>query len=253
MTAEMRRANRLPAAVAAILIVTSGATARAADGWQWSIAPYIWASDISETLLLNDEIVGGGDTEFKDLVELVDTSLQLHFEGVRDRWGLFADLTYIDLSDSETGELEILRFDVEITEALLEAGAIYRPSGRSGKLDLLFGARYLSVDEKYRLQLGGLDPFEAAVDEGYLDALVGARYRIPLSQRWMISLRGDVSLGGTDHMWTAQGLVGWLFGAKRNSAVFLGYQYRDMKYVKADVIEVEKNLSGFGLGVKIGF
>ena len=47
--------------------------------------------------------------------------------------------------------------------------------------------------------------------------------------------------------------MGWLFGAKRNSAVFAGYRYRDMKYTKADFIEVGKTLSGFGLGVKIGF
>ncbi|MCK5376255.1 MAG: hypothetical protein KAJ97_04175 [Acidobacteria bacterium] len=226
--------------------------AHAAGGWNWSITPYIWASDISEDLILHGEVVGGGDTEFKDLLEVVDTSLQLHFEGIRDRWGLFADLTYIDLSDSETGELEILRFDVEITETLFEAGALYRPGGQSGKLDLLFGARLLTVDEVYRLQLGELDPIESSIDESYVDALIGARYHIPLSQRWVISLRGDLSLGGTDLMWTAQGMVGWRFGAKRNSAVFLGYRYRDMKYSKAD-FEVEKTLSGPGLGVKIGF
>jgi hypothetical protein len=235
-----------------VVLTAAASVGHAGDRWQWSLTPYIWASDISEDLILSDEIVGGGDTEFKDLVELVDTSLQLHFEGVGDRWGLFADLTYIDLSDSETGELAILRFDVEITEALLEAGAIYRPGGRSGKLDLLFGVRYLSVDEKYRLQLGELDPFETAVDEGYLDALIGARYNIPLSERWVISLRGDLSLGGTDYTWTAHGLVGWRFGAKRNSAVFLGYQYRDMEYSKV-AFEVEKTLSGPGIGVKIGF
>ena len=226
--------------------------ARAADGWNWSITPYMWASDISEDLILRGEVVGGGDTEFKDLLDLVDTSLQLHFEGIRDRWGLFADLTYIDLSDSETGELEILRFDVEITETLFEAGALYRPGGQSGKLDLLFGARLLTVDEVYRLQLGELDPIERSIDESYVDALIGVRYHIPLSQRWVISLRGDASFGGTDYMWTAQGLVGWRFGAKRNSGVYIGYRYRDMSYSKAE-FEVEKTLSGPGLGVKIGF
>ncbi len=139
----------LGAATIALLLIPS--SAHAASEWDWSITPYMWASDISEDLILSGEVVGGGDTEFKDLVDLIDTSLQLHFEGTRDRWGLFADLTYIDLSDSETGELGILRFDVEIQETLLEAGAIYRPGGRSGKLDLLFGARLLSVDEDYRL------------------------------------------------------------------------------------------------------
>ncbi len=103
------------------------------------------------------------------------------------------------------------------------------------------------------MQLGELDPLEPSIDESYVDALIGARYLIPLSERWVISLRGAVSLGGTDFMWTAQGLVGWRFGAKRSSAIFVGYQHRNMKYSKAEVIEVEKSLSGLGLGVKIGF
>jgi hypothetical protein len=53
-------------------------------------------------------------------------------------------------------------------------------------------------------------------------------------------------------MWSAQALVGWIFGAKRNSGVFLGYRYRDMEYSKGDAIEVKKNLSGPVFGVKIG-
>lgn len=144
------------------------------------------------------------------------------------------------------------RLDVEIEETVLEAGAIYRPGGRSGRFDLLFGVRMMAVDEDYRLQIGELPPVGASVDVDYLDALVGARYHIPLSQRWVISLRGDVSLGGTDVMWTAQGLLGWRFGAKRNSAVFLGYRYRDMEYTKAEVYEVKKTLSGFGGSERAG-
>jgi hypothetical protein len=237
------------------MLVGSAAVAESQqdDSWWWSITPYIWASDISEDLLVKDRITGGGDTEFRDLLDIADTTLQLHFEGQRDRWGLFGDLTYIELSDSQSGELGVLQFDVEIKEVLLEAGAIYRPGGRTGKLDLLFGARYLSVDEKYSLQLGESDPIGPVVDEGYLDALVGVRYNIPLGQRWLCSLKGDVSAGGTDYMWTAQGVVGWLFGAKRNSGVFLGYRYRDMKYTKTDVVEVKKTLSGPILGLRFGF
>ncbi|MCP4899444.1 MAG: hypothetical protein GY906_20965 [bacterium] len=246
------RAQRTALAIAVVLMVTAGTTVQAADGWLWSITPYVWASDISESLLIRDEIEGGSDTSFSDLVEIADTTLQIHFEGVKDHWGMFADYTYVELSDSKVGEMEILRLDVDITETVLEAGAIYRPGGRSGNFDLLFGVRQLTVDEKYNLQIGQFGPFESRIDEGYVDALVGARYRIPLSDRWVISLRGDVSAGGTDYMWTAHGILGWRFGAKRNSAIFVGYQYRDMEFTKGE-IDVKKNLSGFGLGVKIGF
>jgi hypothetical protein len=244
----MRRAIVIAVSVAAVATV-----ADAGERWQWSITPYVWASDISEDLIVDGEVVGGGDTEFSDLVDKLDTSLQLHFEGMGDRWGLFADVTYVELSDSQTGEMGVVRLDADIEETVLEGGVIWRPGGRPGRLDLLFGARLLEVDEDYRLQIGELDPFGLSVDESYLDALIALRYHIPLSQRWVISLRGDASFGDTDSVWTAQGMLGWLFGKNRNSAVLLGYRYRELEYTKADVIDVSKTLSGPGLAVKIGF
>jgi len=250
---NVTRAYLVSLLVVAVLLLTGTQGAHAGERWQWSITPYMWATDISEDLILDGAVVGGGDTEFNDLVDLVDTSLQLHFEGTGDRWVLFADINYVELSDSKTGEAGLGRFDVDIEEAVFEAGAVYRPGGRSGRLDLLFGARVLAIDEDYTLQIGDLPPVGTSIDETYVDALVGARYHIPLSDRWIISLRGDVSAGGTDYMWTAQGMLGWRFGAKRNSGIFVGYRYRDMEYSKADVVEVKKTLSGVGLAVRFGF
>jgi len=240
------------AAVTAIVVFAAG-DARAGDTWQWSITPYMWATDISEDLILSGAVVGGGDTDFDDLVDLIESSLQLHFEGTREHWGLFADVSSVELSDSQTGEYGFGRIDVDIEETVVEAGAIYRPGGRSGRLDVFFGARMLAITEDYRFQIADLPPYGTSIDEDYLDFLMGARYHIPLSDRWVISLRGDVSTGGTDHMWTAQGLLGWRFGAKRNSGIYVGYRYRDMEYSKADDFVVKKTLSGPGLGIRFGF
>jgi hypothetical protein len=245
------RRTRAIAIAVAVAAVTS--SVHAAEGWQWSLTPYMWATDVSETLLLDGSEVGGDDTEFSDLVDTLDTSLQLHFEGVGERWGLFADVTYIELSDSVEGELGFGRLDVELEETTIEGGLIWRPGGGADGLDVLVGARYLGVDEVYRLEIGALpDPYQRRLDEGYLDALGGLRYQVPLSPRWVLSLKGDVSAGGTDLTWTTQGLLGWRFGAHRNSAVLAGYRYRDLEYGKADVLDVEKTLSGFILGVRIG-
>jgi hypothetical protein len=34
---------------------------QAADDWQWSITPYLWATDINETLHAGDLPLGGSD------------------------------------------------------------------------------------------------------------------------------------------------------------------------------------------------
>jgi hypothetical protein len=249
----MRRTTDLLIVIAALGLVL-GFAAGGADATEWSLTPYMWGSDISETLLLDGSEVGGDDTDFDDLVDKLDTSLQLHLEGVGERWGVFGDITYVELADSADGELGFGRLDVEIEEMLVEAGLIWRGAGGPDGLELLLGVRYLDVDEVYRLAIGELpDPYQRRLNESYLDLLVGARYNALLSERWMLSLRGDLSAGGTDLVWTAQGLLGWRFGARRQSAVLAGYRYRELEYGKADVLDVEKTLSGFVLGLKIGF
>ena len=245
--------RRFAAAVAALIIGFSAADAEAGDRWQWSITPYMWASDIREDLLVDGDVVGGNDTEFKELVDKIDTSLQLHLEGVGDRWGLFADVSHVNLKDSETGEAGLTRFDVEIEETVWEAGLIYRPGGRSGTVDLLLGARNLVIDETYRLQLVGIASREIEIDESYLDVLIGGRWHIPLSDRWLVSLWGDASFGDTDTMWTAQGMLGWRFGSRRQSAVLVGYRSRELEYTQSDVVDVAKTLGGPGLALRIGF
>ena len=252
----MRRSAGSLAMIGAVAVFLAAAAggADAADQWRWSITPYMWATDISEDLILDGKVVGGGDTEFKDLADKIVTSMQLHFEGSKDRWGLFADVSHVDLRDSQSGELGFGRLDVDIKETVTEGGLLFRPGGSSRGVDLLVGLRYLAVIEKYHLELGDvLGPFDRRIDEDYLDALVGARWQIPLSDRLAVSLRGDISAGGTDYIWTTQALLGWRFGRYRNSAIFAGYRYREMKYTKADVLEVHKTLSGPGLGLKIGF
>jgi len=239
--------------IVTVFCLFTAVEARGGDSWQWSLTPYIWATDIREDVTLNGRVVGGGDTEFDDLVDIVEASYQLRFEGMREHWGLFADVSSVELSDSVSGEYGFARLDVDYEELVIDAGAIYRPGGRSGNLELLVGVRSFAFDQDYRLRVADGSPRDVSVDEDYLDFLMGARYRIPLSQRWAISLGGNVSTGGTDHILTAQGLLGWRFGANRNSAVFAGYRYRELEYTKAEVLEDRKTLSGFGLGVKFGF
>jgi len=243
---------RIFACALAAAFATQAYPAEGDEGWRWSLAPYLWASGIKETLRVDGEVVGGQDLTFADLVDKTEATAQLHFEGSRDRWGVFADLFYIELSDSGTGNLGVSRLDADIEEMTSEAGAIFRPGGRDGRFEVLLGVRHFQVDEDYRFQVGGMEPFDRSLDEDYLDGLVAVRYHIPLGERWRVSLKGDASFGDTDGIWTGQAMVAWLFGAKRGSAVYAGYRYRELEYAKGP-FDVDRTLSGVGFGVQFGF
>ena len=65
------------------------ATRVQAGDWEWSIAPYIWGSDISLDVTANDEPVIGADVAVKDLLDKTDLAGMLHFEGASGKAGFF--------------------------------------------------------------------------------------------------------------------------------------------------------------------
>ena len=99
----MRRTLKFSKSVylmAAIAIVVPGPVK--AEGWDWTIAPYLWASDAGLDLTLRDDTTVGGDAAFKDLLDKVDSVFMGHFEGRKGRWGLYLDTIYLDISAGKT-------------------------------------------------------------------------------------------------------------------------------------------------------
>jgi hypothetical protein len=74
--------------------------ARAAEPLKWSVAPYIWATDISGDLKVDGDPIGGVEIGFTDLLNTTDASFQMFVEAGRGRWSGFADVTYLKTSDS---------------------------------------------------------------------------------------------------------------------------------------------------------
>ena len=56
-----------------ILVLAGTAMAQESDQWEWTVAPYIWAIDVGLDLSVSDQEVIGGDADFKDLVDKLDT------------------------------------------------------------------------------------------------------------------------------------------------------------------------------------
>jgi len=234
------------------LTLTFAATAGASEPWRWSVTPYIWATDLSEDLTFRGEGIGGNDLTFKDLVDITEGSFTVHVQGMHGELGFYLDASISDLKDQDVGDLVLT--EARIKEQLYSGGMIFRPGGDDGSFDLLLGVRYFEADEQYTFTVGNLPPRERGIKDSYTDLMVGVRYKWLLGDRWALGVIGDASSGGTKKIWTAEGLLGWRFGARRQSAVIVGYRHRVLEYVKADDrIDVERTMSGPTLAVQFGF
>lgn len=71
---------RILVVIAGVILMAGAPHASAQDRLQRDISTYIWASSISEDLILNGDVVGRGDTSFDDLMDLTELSCQIHVE-----------------------------------------------------------------------------------------------------------------------------------------------------------------------------
>ena len=92
----------------------------------WSVTPYIWASDTSLDLTVEDRDINGGvKIPFSDLLDVLDTAFQIHVEGGKGKWSSFIDLTLLETSD--TIDRPLLTIQTNNKQTLLDAVAVYWP------------------------------------------------------------------------------------------------------------------------------
>jgi hypothetical protein len=219
--------RRHPVLLAALLAACPLSAAHASQ-WQWVMAPYLWGASVS-TDLREDAPPVGSDASFSDLISKLDLAFQGHVEGQGDRFGAFADLTYLDLSDDHdfTGGTAHTSLNTTITEV----AAVWNvePARYEG-LDVFFGVRHIVADADVEFDLAGpLPDPTVGMDQSYTDAMVGARYSAKLSEKWRLILRADGSWGDTEGTFNTSVLMGRKFS---KGTLLFGY-----RYMNADIEE----------------
>ena len=256
----MRTVRRMaPAALAPLIAGGLGApdvaaAADAAEGWEWTLAPYLWAPKTSLDVTVNDEPVIGGDLDFSDLLDKLDFSGQVHFEGRRGKTGFFLDLTYLSTSDSGTTSPRPplpggTAIDSEVDTALFEAAGFYRPLGESHGLDLLLGVRIIDYQQTLDIALPSPSTVSTEVDvsKTYTDGFAGLRYVAPITGHWSLVVRGDVGAGDTEFTWNALALAAYGFGATGRNTLLFGYRHLEIELEGSDSaadVETELTMSG---------
>jgi hypothetical protein len=209
--------------------------------WEFVIAPYFWMASLSGDVTVHG-IPAHVDLPFSDTLQALTFGGQAHLEAWKNRWGLFLDITYMDLSTSAQGVLPQrgpASGDIGMQEWLVEFGGLYRiatwPLAKDEKtaltLEGLVGGRYWNLLATLDLSIPKTGIFvDTSGRKEWIDPIVGARIRLDLSDKFSLSLRGDV--GGFDvgskFTYNAIGLVG--YNISRVVSIWLGYRVMGVNY-----------------------
>ena len=247
--------------VAAILVITTagpGAAQTAAqsaepDRWTFSLTPYFWAAGIDgKVATLPGAPTADVDASFSDIIDQTNVGAMLSASASRGRFGLLADLTYLDLSDDSgtPGPLfDEVKFESQTLFATIAAFYQAVETVRLG-LQAVAGTRLWYVDTELKLR-GDLAANQSfSEDKVWADPIVGVRWQGHLGRKFYLEGAADVGGFGvaSDITWELLGTLAYRF----NDGITMRAGYRHLKVDYEDdgfVWDVE--LSGPIVGVTI--
>jgi len=226
----------------------SGANAPS-DDWEFALTPFLWAPGMDGTVGL-----AGREADFevsaKSLIENLDFGFMTNFEARKSRWSFAVDYFYSDLGKDVTVENENVaarnpRLDMSMT--IIEGDVGYQVGS---SLDVLAGIRRVSSSAGLVADEGVL----TEADGGFTDPIVGARFRRYLSEKFWVSVRGDVGGfgAGSDFSWFVNAATG--IRVSKLMSLEFGYRIWDFEYEGDDDLKrLDLTLAGFGGGLTFHF
>jgi hypothetical protein len=164
---------------------------------------------------------------------------------------LVTDVMWMRLSDEKgipLNDVGIQSVDAKVNQFILTPGVGYRiVDSDKLKIDGIAGFRYWHLGESLEFTpslVGGVSG-----SQNWVDALGGARIHIPLSQKAMITIRGDAGGGGANSDYQVAGLLGYKISEK--CVLQAGYRYLDVNYRNSSSFSYNTATSGLLLGVTI--
>jgi hypothetical protein len=215
---------------------TTPADQPAKSRWEFVMAPYLWMPGLSGDVTVKG-IPAHVNIPFSDILKDLNFTGQVHLEAWKDRWGLFLDTLYLNLSSDAQGIVG--SGDSGFQAWTVEFGGFYRfamcPLGKDEKtaltMEAMVGGRYWNMLATLDLSLPLTHTIvDTSGRKEWIDPFVGVRMRLDLSNKFSVSLRGDV--GGFDvgskFTYNAVGLVG--YNISPVVSVWLGYRVLGVNY-----------------------
>ncbi len=249
-----------------------------AEGWKFSITPYLWLPNINGTLKYNVPPGTGGSPDAQvgpyDWLEALQFAMMITGEVRKGRGLVFTDLVYLNFYN-EKSAVKTIDFggsNVSIsgnvgTNSSLRGGAWTLAGGyavltdRAVALDVFGGLRYfgLAASTDWQLALtvtgpggGQTFPQTGSISErlDLWDGIIGAKGRVWLGgSHWSIPYYLDVGTGSS--LLTLQGMLGVAYSFKWGD-VTLAYRYLYYDQRNDELIQ-NMHFNGPTLGVTFRF
>jgi hypothetical protein len=212
----------------------------ALDGrWHFRIVPFFWATSIEGRASVGGVPEVPLKVSFSQIIDKFDFGKLGRFEARRNRLGLGVDVIYLDLgADVDEPALGLVGVTADVRQLIAEAFGFYRAAigGRAeaGYVDLLAGLRFTDTQKKLT-DPDGTELPGTALGLNWLDAMAGARFRLPLSARVGLRGRADVAGFGSDLTWNAHS--GFDLALARRWAVAVEYRWLDINYDAGQLLQ----------------
>ncbi len=196
-----------------------------AAGWSNTFVLYLLGPTLDGTVGIGPA-EGDVSLDAGDVFSALDGAFLGIYAGEGERWGVVADLVYMDLSaDDLSGPVGILSGEVGNKQTTALGSISYRITDH---LRLLAGLMYTDITAKIRID-GPIETRGAKTSESWVDPVVGLWYSAPIGNRWDFSGIAQVGGGaGADLAYILTASFSWKFG--KNTSLSLGYRYLDFDY-----------------------
>ncbi len=238
--------------------------ANVGDTWHVDLYAWVWMFGISGDVGAGPVQINGIDASLLDIADESDSIVAFsgRLEVGSGRLTGFIDGTYADIGiDDVSGPLGFGDVDVTVEVGFVDFGLMYQLTEwetnqrAKGSLEVYAGARYFDGSIK-------LEPALAATrkrDRDWVDPIVGARVKQPLSEKFHLDVWGDVGGFGveSDLTWSATAVLGYDFDLfKLPATVYAGYRAVGWDHTEgsgADRFEWDVILHGPMLGLVLRF
>lgn len=220
-----------------------------ANPWRNEVTIYGWLPSISADTPFPDS---GDSIDAEDILDNLKMVFMGSYGGRNDTWSAFADVIYMDVSDSKTHTFpndDIAYVSLDMKALLINAGFGYSlVNTEEGILDLTAGIRYLDLKTSIRTDLLD-DDRDISGSKDFTDFFIGVKGYKNINENWYIPYEADIGTGDTELSWQLYAGVGYRYDW---GDIKLGYRYLELDMEDGSLVE-DLTLSGALLGVSIKF